>query len=83
MKKSVKIEQDGSYTFSINMKFEGSMLEMENQIEQMLNELGMKATLESLQRFDTSGEALDQKGQRLTSKGVQKKRTTPPTAQDK
>ena len=83
MKKKVKIEKDGSYTFSINMKFDGSMLEMEEKIEKMVNELGIEATLEALQKFDTSGEPITQKGERLTSKGVQKKDTTHPTAADK
>ena len=83
MKKSVKIEKDGSYTFSINMKFDGSMLEMEDKIEKMVNELGIEATMKALQNFDTSGEAISHKGERLTSKGSQKKHTTRPTEQDK
>lgn len=82
MKKSVKIEQDGSYTFSINMKFDGSMLEMEDKIEKMVNELGIEATMKALQKFDTSGEDISHKGERLTSKGSQKKRTTRPTDKD-
>lgn len=83
MKNSVKIEKDGSYTFSVNMKFDGSMLEMEEKIEQMVNELGIEATLQALQKFDTSGEAIEYKGERMTSKGVQKKTITRPTAKDK
>ena len=70
MKTSHKKERDGSYTFSINMKFDGSMLEMEEKIAQMVNELGTGATLEALKKFDTKGEAIAQKGERPTSKGV-------------
>ena len=79
----MKKERDGSYTFSINMKFDGSMLEMEEKIAQMVNELGIGATLEALKRFDTTGGAIEQKGERLTSKGVKKKHTTRPTAKDR
>ena len=83
MKKTVKIEEDGSYTFSLNMKFEGSMLEMEDKIEKMVNELGIAATMKALQKFDTSGEQLTQNGERLTSKGRKKKHTSHPTDKDK
>ena len=76
MKQSVKQEQDGSYTFSINLKFDGSMLEMEDKIEQMVNDLGIQATMKALQQFDTDGEVLLYKGDRITSKGRQKKDIT-------
>ena len=83
MKHSMKAEKDGSYTFTINMNFDGSMLEMEEKIAQMVNELGIAATLQALQQFDTNGEAIEKGGQKLTSKGSQKKRSTRPTAADK
>jgi hypothetical protein len=36
----VKAEQDGSYTFSVNMKLDGSMLDMENDIQGSGQQIG-------------------------------------------
>jgi hypothetical protein len=47
----VKAEQDGSYTFSVNMKLDGSMLDMENDIQGVVNKLGIEATLQALKGF--------------------------------
>lgn len=78
MNHKVKQEADGSYTFSFNMQFEGSMLEMEDQIEEMVNQLGLAATLKALSSHDTSGEDLLKGKEKLTSKGSVKKNTTRP-----
>ncbi len=75
MKSKIQKESDGSYTISVNLKLEGSMLEMEEHIQEMVNEIGLKATLEALKQFDTTGEPLELKGKPLSSKGSQKKST--------
>ncbi len=73
MKSKIKEEKDGSYTVSVNLNLAGSMLEMEEQIQEMVNEVGLKATLEALRKFDTDGTPIQLKGERLSSKGSQKK----------
>ena len=75
MSSKIKQESDGSYTLSINLTFEGSMLEIEAHIQEMVNEIGLKATLAALSKFDSQGEALEVKGKRLSSKGQAKKNT--------
>lgn len=77
MSSKIKQESDGSYTFSINLKFEGSMLEIEEHIQEMVNEIGLKATLAALSKFDSQGESLSINGKRLSSKGQAKKNTKP------
>ena len=59
-------------TLEVTMKLEGSMLEMEEQIQKSLNEVGKKATSYALERFDTNGESIEVKGKKLTSKGKKK-----------
>ena len=62
MSSKIQKESDGSYTVSVNVKFEGSMLEMEDKIQEMVNEIGLKATLEALKQFDTKGESIQKGG---------------------
>lgn len=83
MKHTIKEEKDGSYTFTVNLKFDGSMLEMEEQIAEMVNKLGISATLQALEQFDTDGESLEKGGQKLTSKGRKKKHSTRRTVADR
>lgn len=79
MKKSqIKQEGDGSYTISINVQLEGSMLEMEENIQAAVNEIGLNATLLALRRFDTNGSPLELQGKKYTSKGAVKKSIKPP-----
>jgi hypothetical protein len=79
----VKAEQDGSYTFSVNMKLDGSMLEMENDIQGVVKKLGIEATLRALKNFDTDGSPIKWKGEVLSSKGKQKKRSKRPMEKEK
>lgn len=79
----IKEEEDGSYTFSLNMKLEGSMLDMENKIQDMVNKLGVGATLNALKQFDTDGRPIKWKGAILSSKGKQKKTSKRPTEKEK
>jgi hypothetical protein len=82
MSSKIKKESDGSYTVSVNFKFEGSMLEMEDHIQEMVNEMGLKATLAALEKFDSEGEAIFAKGKALSSKGKVKKSTKRPTERE-
>ena len=82
MSSKIKKESDGSYTVSVNFKFEGSMLEMEDHIQEMVNEMGLKATLAALEKFDSEGEAILSKGKALSSKGKEKKSTKRPTERE-
>lgn len=83
MKSDIKQEKDGSYTVRVNFKLEGSMLEMEDHIQEMVNKVGLKATLEALGKFDTDGKPIEVKGERMTSKGKQKKSSKPRTEKEK
>lgn len=83
MKQEIREESDGSITFSVNMKMEGSMLEMEEQIQQMVNNIGLKATLAALEKFDTDGTPIVVDGEVLTSKGGVKKKSTRLTGVEK
>jgi hypothetical protein len=75
MIKQIKQEEDGSLTVSVNLRFEGSMLEMEEKIALTVNELGKIATKEALKQFDTDGSPIVVGNRRYTSKGLVKKNT--------
>ncbi len=77
MKQEIREESDGSITLSVNLKLEGSMLEMEGQIQQMVNGIGLKATLAALEESDTDGTPIVVGGKVLTSKGSVKKNLHP------
>jgi hypothetical protein len=83
MIKQFKREEDGSITVSVNLQFEGSMLEMEENIAQAVNELGKLATVEALKKFDTDGQAIVVENKKYTSKGRVKKNIRPPTDKQK
>lgn len=83
MIKQFKQEEDGSLTVSVNLRFEGSMLEMEERIAQAVNELGRFATVEALRQFDTDGSAMVVENKKYTSKGAVKKNTRHHTGRQK
>ncbi len=56
----------------------GSMLNSEEQIARALNEAGLQATKEALEQFDTDGSPIEISGEKLTSKGRQKKKYQTP-----
>ncbi len=82
MKSEIEKEKDGSYTLRVNLELSGGMLEMEEKILEMVNELGLKATLAALKQFDTSGQAIEKGGKSLSSKGAQKKSFKRPMAKE-
>jgi hypothetical protein len=72
-------EKDGSYTLTMNIRLEGSLLHMEEQIATSLNQLGSQLTGQALQGLDTDGRAIVSDNIKYTSKGLQKKSTKPLT----
>lgn len=73
---SVKIiSQEGrKLTLQLEIDLEAkSMLTSENKIQSALNELGCIATEQALFQFDTDGKAIEVNGEKLTSKGQEKK----------
>jgi hypothetical protein len=74
---------DDEITLQVKVKLKGSMLDMEDLIQQAVNEVGAKATEEALEKFDTTGAAIQIGDIRLTSKGqVMKRYETPYGAVD-
>ena len=70
-------------TLQVKIKLKGSLLEMEESIQHAVNELGTEATREALQKFDTTGSAINIGDIRLSSKGkVTKRYETPYGAVD-
>lgn len=50
------IKQEGSLvTYEVSFAMSGSMLNMEEQIQNAVNELGLAATATALSNFDTNG----------------------------
>ena len=70
-------EKDGSYTLTMNVHLEGSLLHMEEQIAASLNKLGSQLTGQALQVLDTDGAAIVSDNIKYTSKGLQKKSIKP------
>jgi hypothetical protein len=63
----------GKLTIEIDLNLKGSMLSQERAIQLAVNEAGKLATQSALEGFDTDGQPIVVKGQRLTSKGRKKK----------
>lgn len=69
------IKKDGKkITLQIEIELDPkSMLNSEEQIAKALNDAGVKATKEALEQFDTNGSSIKVAGDKLTSKGQEKK----------
>ena len=69
------IKKDGKkITLQIEIELDpNSMLNSEEQIAKALNDAGVKATKEALEQFDTNGNPIQVAGDKLTSKGQEKK----------
>ena len=69
------IKKDGKkITLQIEIELDPkSMLNSEEQIAKALNDAGVKATKEALEQFDTNGSPIQVTGDKLTSKGQEKK----------
>ena len=62
----------------IKVKLRGSMLDMEEEIQAVVNEAGNLATKEALKRFDTTGAPIQIGSARMTSRGLVLKRYETP-----
>ena len=69
------IKKDGKkITLQIEIELDPkSMLNSEEQIAKALNDAGVKATKEAIEQFDTNGSPIQVAGDKLTSKGQEKK----------
>ena len=69
------VKQSGTKLIvELEMDLEGSMQEMEEHIQKVLNEGGKLASKAALEKFDTDGSPIQVKGATYTSKGREKKR---------
>jgi hypothetical protein len=64
---------DDAFTIQVEIPYNSSMLDSEEIIQQRLNEAGVLATQEALQRFDADGSPIQVGDTKLTSKGRLKK----------
>jgi hypothetical protein len=64
---------DAAFTIQVEIPYASSMLDFEEVIQQRLNEAGVLATREALQRFDADGSPIQVGDTKLTSKGKLKK----------
>jgi hypothetical protein len=60
-------------TLQVKIKLNGSMLNMEEAIQKGVNEIGMEATKEALNKFDTNGQPIKLGSIKMTTKGKAKK----------
>jgi len=75
MNVKIKERSERKLTMELEIDLEGSMLNMEENIERALNSAGMIATAEALKKFDTDGSPINIANRKLTSKGSVKKTT--------
>lgn len=68
-------------TIEVRISLTGSLLQMEEQIQETLNEAGSLATTEALSRFDTDGSPIQIGNVRFTSKGQEPKHYQTPYGQ--
>ena len=61
-------QQGGTLTLELTLDLNGSMLEMENHIQDELNQAGCLATAESLKQFDTDGSPIIISQTKLTAR---------------
>jgi hypothetical protein len=52
------VRNGNELTIEVKVKIDGSLLEAEDSIQNMCNEVGLLATTNSLDNFDTNGRAL-------------------------
>lgn len=68
------ISREGNeITITLKVKLFGSMIEMEQEIQNGVNSVGCTLTKEALESFDTNGSPLQIASLKLTSKGKEKK----------
>src|SRR3954452_1679814 len=69
MPAAIVARNDTAFTIRVEIPYASSMLDFEEAIQRRLNEAGVLATTEALQRFDTDGSPIQVGDTKLTSKG--------------
>jgi hypothetical protein len=73
MPAAIIARSETAFTIRVEIPYASSMLDFEESIQQRLNEAGVLATTEALQRFDGDGSPIQIGDAKLTSKGKLKK----------
>jgi hypothetical protein len=66
---TIVARSEASFTVQVEIPYSPSMLDFEQTIQERLNQAGVVATQEALQRFDTDGSAIVVGSVKFTSKG--------------
>jgi hypothetical protein len=66
---TIVARSEASFTVQVEIPYSPSMLDFEQTIQERLNQAGVVATQEALQRFDTDGSSIVVGSVKLTSKG--------------
>jgi len=69
MPAAIIARSETAFTVQVEIPYASSMLDFEEVIQQRLNEAGVLATTEALQRFDADGSPIQIGDTKLTSKG--------------
>jgi hypothetical protein len=69
MPAAIVARSEAAFTIQLDIPYGSSMLDFEEVIQQRLNEAGILATTEALQRFDADGSPIQLGDTKLTSKG--------------
>ena len=78
MPAAIVARTESGFTIQVEIPYRSSMLESEETIQEGLNQAGVLATQEALQRFDTDGSPIQVGDTKLTSMGqVLKEYQTP------
>jgi hypothetical protein len=66
---TIVARSEASFTVQVEIPYSPSMLDFEQTIQERLNQAGVVATQEALQRFDTDGSSIVVGSVKFTSKG--------------
>ena len=80
MSATIVARSEASFTVQVEIPYSPSMLDFEQTIQERLNQAGVVATQEALQRFDTDGSSIVVGSVKFTSKGQLPKEYQTPTA---
>ena len=78
MSATIVARSEASFTVQVEIPYSPSMLDFEQTIQERLNQAGVVATQEALQRFDTDGSSIVVGSVKFTSKGQLPKEYQPP-----
>lgn len=61
-------DKEGNIQLSGSIKLNGSLMEMEQEILEVVNEIGNELTVEAIKQFDTDGSPIIKDGVKLTAR---------------